>query len=263
MSHQPFAAALALAAVAQLVPAGARAAPTPAYDGPITISACYNATNGQLRVVKPWETEPCVPPAPYEAGDANATAACTAGGAFDCRQNEHFVQFNTQGPAGPPGPQGIPGPQGPKGDAGPQGPQGVQGLRGPQGEQGPPGLAGPQGPKGDPGPQGAKGDPGPQGPQGIPGPAASVAVSIFQVVGTETTLCSQFDPGCANFGFAEVSCPTGSIVTGGGHLANGNVHVGDSFHSPSKNGWYVFGTNTSSIEGAKLRATVMCLRTGP
>jgi len=82
---------------------------------PNTIQACYNDTNGNLRLV-------------------NSPS--------DCRNHETAISWNIAGAPGPAGPQGPPGPQGP---AGPQGPVGSQG---PQGAQGPQGIPGPQGPTG-------------------------------------------------------------------------------------------------------------------
>jgi len=131
------------------------------------ISACYNATNGQLRVVKPWEPSPCIPPAPYQPpADSIATALCSSGGAFDCRTHEYFVEINTVGPEGP---QGIQGPVGPAGPTGPTGPSGPMGPSGPSGPTGPSGPMGPTGPTGLQGETGATGPTGPQGPQGTPG----------------------------------------------------------------------------------------------
>lgn len=82
------------------------------------IHACYNNTNGGLRVVE-------------------STA--------DCRPNEADLAWNQVGPQGPAGPQGPSGPQGPPGPQGSQGPQGPTGQTGPQGPQGPQGPAGPSG----------------------------------------------------------------------------------------------------------------------
>ncbi len=140
------------------------------YTGEITVSACVNQTNGQVRIVKPWGTDPeCIPPAQF-----NGTGTkCTEGGQFDCKTNEFFLELNTKGPKGDKGDPGPAGPQGPKGDPGPAGPQGEMGLTGPQGLQGDMGVAGPKGDVGLTGPKGDKGDPGaagPQGPKGDPGP---------------------------------------------------------------------------------------------
>jgi hypothetical protein len=58
------------------------------------LSACVNPGNGNMRLV-----------------DSSSA----------CHNNEEFVQWNVEGPAGPPGapgPQGSPGPQGPQGDPG-------------------------------------------------------------------------------------------------------------------------------------------------
>jgi 6-phosphogluconolactonase (cycloisomerase 2 family) len=161
----------------------------PIYSGPVMLPTCYNMTNGQLRVVKPWSPPSCTPPAGYAAAaDANPLMPCDAGGAFDCTPREYFVVIDTVGPQGPPGPAGMAGPQGapgaagPAGPAGPQGPAGPAGAagatgttgpQGPQGAAGPTGPAGAQGPKGETGPQGpagAQGPQGPAGPQGAPGP---------------------------------------------------------------------------------------------
>jgi len=59
---------------------------------PSTIQACYNDTNGNLRLV---------------------------GGPGDCRNHELSISWNMSGPAGPPGPAGPAGPPGPPGPPGP------------------------------------------------------------------------------------------------------------------------------------------------
>src|SRR5436190_8051819 len=80
---------------------------------PLTIiQACYNDTNGNLRLV-------------------NSPS--------DCRNHENPISWNV---AGAPGPQGPAGPQGSQGPAGPAGAQGPQGPQGPIGPQGPAGPAG-------------------------------------------------------------------------------------------------------------------------
>jgi hypothetical protein len=81
---------------------------------------------------------------------------------------------------------------------------GPQGLACPQGPQGPQGPLGPQGPQG---PQGPVGPAGPQGPQG---PAGTSGVTGYEVVTTE----SAFDSSTPKF--AEVTCPAGKVVLGGG-----------------------------------------------
>ena len=75
--------------------AGLFAAPVIAQTPPSTISACYNATNGALRVVA---------------------------SASDCRTAERFLSWSSGGGTGP---QGETGPAGPPGPAGPAGPSGA------------------------------------------------------------------------------------------------------------------------------------------
>lgn len=104
---------------------GVAYAAIPDADG--VIHACYNTTNGALRVVEPD---------------------------IACKQGEQPLTWNHTGPQGP---KGDPGPQG---DQGPKGDSGVQGDQGPRGDPGEPGLPGAPGSKGDPGP---KGHPGPAG----------------------------------------------------------------------------------------------------
>jgi hypothetical protein len=58
---------------------------------PATIQACYNDTNGNLRLVS---------------------------SPSDCRNHESPISWNVAGAPGPQGPQGDPGPQGPPGPAG-------------------------------------------------------------------------------------------------------------------------------------------------
>lgn len=90
----------------------------PATAQAATLSACYNTTNGNLRIVS---------------------------SASDCRTAERFVTWNS---AGAPGADGPPGPAGPAGPAGPTGPAGPAGPTGATGPQGPQGIQGPVGPSG-------------------------------------------------------------------------------------------------------------------
>ena len=78
---------IVLAAVLLVVPIGLRAANTAAV-----LEACVNPGNGNMRLV-------------------DADTACHA--------NETRVEWNSEGPQGPPGPQGDPGPPGPSGSGGP------------------------------------------------------------------------------------------------------------------------------------------------
>jgi hypothetical protein len=66
----------------------------------MTIAACYNQTNGQVRLVKPWEPVGCDPTA---TALTSGYGTCVAGGAYDCKVNESFVEMNTTGPRGPRG----------------------------------------------------------------------------------------------------------------------------------------------------------------
>jgi len=69
--------------------------------------------------------------------------------AEDCKPHETAIEWNRQGPAGPPGPQG------PRGETGPQGPRGETGARGETGPRGETGTTGPRGPQGPAGPAGS------------------------------------------------------------------------------------------------------------
>jgi hypothetical protein len=82
----------------------------PGADG--VINACYNSTNGNLRVVKQGQK---------------------------CRTHEKVLSWNQTGPQGPAGPQGATGPQGP---AGPAGATGATGPQGPAGKDAPKTFAG-------------------------------------------------------------------------------------------------------------------------
>jgi hypothetical protein len=161
----------------------------PGSDG--VIHGCYNANNGQLRVIDP------------------ATASC--------KGPETAIQWNQTGPQGPQGPQGIQGDQGSKGDTGEQGLKGDTGLQGEQGIQGPQGDTGAQGAQGLKGDTGATGLPGQQGEQGVQGPqgnqgnAGANGVSGYQ----QYTVNFTVDGSDRNYRASE-SCPAGMVVLGGG-----------------------------------------------
>ena len=106
--------------------------------------------------------------------------------------------------AASPGPVG---PAGPRGAQGLQGPQGVQGLVGPQGPAGPAGQRGATGAAGPAGPQGER------GPTGKTGPAGTVASSTIV---TAAVVRSSPDPALGTMLTAQVSCPSGDVVLGGG-----------------------------------------------
>lgn len=127
----------------------------PSADG--TINACFNDTNGNVRIVD----------------DPSS-----------CRQHEVAISWNQQGtpgPAGPPGPPGPAGPQGPAGPAGAQGPSGATGPQGPAGTQGPAGADGAPGAQGPAGPAGPAGPPGPGGPPGTGLERAGYVISDLPV----------------------------------------------------------------------------------
>src|SRR5438105_6715400 len=64
---------------------------------------CYNSTNGNLRMVKPWAdasgSPSCHPPAPWDTINVPvggwSAQQCTVGGAFDCRNNESFTELGS------------------------------------------------------------------------------------------------------------------------------------------------------------------------
>ena len=99
------------------IAAGVAWATIPSADGIIT--ACYNNTNGSLRVIDP-------------PGAA-------------CRSSETALQWSVRGEPGPTGPAGPTGPTGPTGATGPAGPTGDPGPTGPQGDPGPTGPPGAEG----------------------------------------------------------------------------------------------------------------------
>jgi hypothetical protein len=140
-----------------------------------TLYACYDKTNGSLRVVAPWSGPSsganCHPPSPWDAAGGYASETCSAGGAFECRTSEYYTQltigtgvdhlnglakdvtidattpvFITTSPnkitigattiAGPQGPTGATGPAGAQGGIGPQGPTGAKGDKGDKGDAG-------------------------------------------------------------------------------------------------------------------------------
>lgn len=111
-----------------------------------------------------------------------------------CHANETAISWSETGPQGLQGPAGPAGPQGAKGDTGPQGPAGATGPAGPQG---------------------GKGDTGAQGPAG--------GLSSVQVVHV-TALADS-----GGFASAEVNCPAGTTLTGGGADILGLVGDVDGF----------------------------------
>ena len=203
--------------------AGLASAAIPGADG--VINGCYGTNHGTLRVID------------SESGK-------------QCLDSEVPISWNQKGLKGDPGAQGIQGPQGEKGEKGEKGDQGLQGVQGEKGDQGAqgekgdqglqgiqgekgekgdPGVQGLQGIQGEPGPRGFQGERGPQGlpgetgPQGPAGPSAQVEwiVSLPLVVagtgGPKDTTTPTHQSGF-------VTCPAGTVVTGGGVSAGWDDH---------------------------------------
>src|SRR5271157_5315725 len=80
-------------------------------------------------------------------------------------------------------------------------------------------------------------------------PPLSIAPATQQVVNQVTAPAS-------GIGNAVVSCPSGSVVTGGGFAGNNNLFVYNS--SENGNGWQVYAQNTSA-SGQLLNAYAICL----
>jgi Collagen triple helix repeat (20 copies) len=162
--------------------------------GPII--ACVNNQNGLARIV---------------------------GSAGDCRQEEHVVQWDGSGPAGPQGPQGPVGPPGPQGPQGVPGPQGAPGPAGKDGAPGPAGPTGSQGPAGNDGAPGSSGPVGPQGPTGPQGPAGPTGTGVQAI--TFYSRWQDFSVNAMNIGGGAVMCNTGDQVTGGGLFTFASVDM--------------------------------------
>jgi Collagen triple helix repeat (20 copies) len=148
-----------------------------------------------------------------------------------------------EGTQGPQGPKGDAGPAGPKGDPGADGAQGLQGQQGQQGQQGPQGIPGP---RGYTGPQGAQGPQGPAGPQGAPG------LSGYQLVSRT------IDVGGWQVGVADVFCPTGKAVLGGGVWTN---QMSIERSAPFSNGWAGVVRN-GFVNGAQMTVYAICAKVG-
>jgi len=147
----------------------------------------------------------------------------------DCRASEVAISWNEKGQKGD---AGAPGADGAPGIQGPQGIPGVAGTNGVDGKDGQPGQDGQPGAKGNPGAPGPKGDKGDTGPSlsGYEIVGASVDVPTFQTKD------------------AQVTCPAGKVVIGGGfnsaHLnplisapGSGIEADGIFFFYPGNGGW--------------------------
>lgn len=83
--------------------------------------------------------------------------------------------------------------------------------------------------------------------------SGAIQLNIHEVRGELLTL----DPGVHST--AQVECPDGEIVTGGGYLAVYPIHVTVTAQSPNgDNGWIVSGTNDASTD-RNMQAIVYCL----
>lgn len=168
----------------------------------------------------------------------------------ECRNNEHPLTWNSegpQGPQGPVGPQGPEGPEGPEGPVGPEGPQGPVGPEGPEGSVGPQGPEGPQGPAGPEGPAGPVGPQGPQGPEGPQGPAGQDGI-VASFVSTNNGDI-QLAPG-ESATLLSPSCGSSAVVFGGGINLHGysspaQFSLVDSY--PSGSNWAATIQNTGPV----------------
>lgn len=184
----------------------------------------------------------------------------------EARGDEFWVTLGatgSQGSAGPVGAQGPAGPAGPTGATGATGPAGATGAQGPSGPTGATGAQGPSGPAGANGAQGAAGPIGATGASGAQGPAGPTgATGARGPAGPAGSLSSFEQVAEMNFhpidGVVElfVTCPAGSVVTGGGFHAF-SAAIQDS--GKSGNGWRIEAF-TANLFGANIQAKAMCLQ---
>jgi len=164
-----------------------------------------------------------------------------------CPQGEKLISWNAKGPQGPAGPQG------PTGDRGPTGADGPQGLRGPQGEQGPQGPAGTSG-------SSNWGD--------INNKPAGFADGVDNEGITGITLTRKWGTGvvldAGSWGYAQVGCPAGSKVTGGGAATTDRtMYITDSWPVDAIT-WGVKVNNASEyMASAELIPFAICMSTNP
>jgi hypothetical protein len=86
-----------------------------------------------------------------------------------------------------------------------------------------------------------------------------------EVTGPTVLLCSYADPTCPNFGYANsntstASCPSGTLVTGGGYTSDAGFydwHITSNHAGPS-NSWVVSATNDDLFSGMHLTAFAEC-----
>jgi hypothetical protein len=132
-----------------------------------------------------------------------------------CRRGESPLSWATGGAQGAPGPRGPAGSRGPTGVAGPRGETGSTGLAGARGTQGPAGIQGPTGARGAKGTTGPKGETGARGLRGPTGVAGPPGPSTGQLI-TGPIVSTGNAPARSTLFSANVSCPTGTRVLGGG-----------------------------------------------
>jgi len=163
-----------------------------------------------------------------------------------CTASETSLSWNVSGRTGEAGPQGLQGARGFTGDAGATGAAGAKGDTGAAGAKGDTGTTGTKGEtgaagakgdigttgtKGDTGTTGAKGDTGLTGPSGSgaftsissiqatrSGTSPGAYTSVFSVGSTIDVGISCYTAGGSSTYSLAVKSPTGTTITGGGHL---------------------------------------------
>ncbi len=154
-----------------------------------------------------------------------------------CRPSEVPISWNVQGPPGPRGPVGPTGPQGPAGPPGPPGPPGPTGATGATGATGPTGATGATGPAG---PAGANGVSGWEFVQSAP---VTVSSSLLS----------------AGTGTANVFCPSGKKVLGGGWATTPPLGSAlENFPISNGSGWEVTLFVPAAQGSTSLRAFAIC-----
>lgn len=143
---------------------------------------------------------------------------------------------------------------------GPAGPQGATGPRGATGPQGPAGIQGATGQRGATGAKGATGPPGPAGPPG--------SLAATQVV-EAPEVSSAPDPAAGTTLDARASCPSGTILLGGGAQVSAKGKTADqkvslrSSYPLNATTWKVIAETTGTLQTGSamvLKPYVMCGR---
>lgn len=84
----------------------------------------------------------------------------------------------------------------------------------------------------------------------------SYAICMHNVSGTVSQVYAQVSASAGGIGHASVTCPGGSVVTGGGYASNDKFFVYNS--SMNGNGWEVYAKNNAGSSGL-LNAYAICL----